>query len=716
MGNIQIVRTAGDLGELGATVGTSTGALTIAGVVRSAINIDHDIAGPITIGGWLGRDISCDSMEDLIVVGKSELFTPSITIRGPYAHAIDIPGIENIDVWGEMSGTIDVQWNLGILNVGYDPNDPNGLSPLSGAVSVGQDAWEVNVRGDLTGTLDVAEHLEYANITRDVSGSITVDGSAGDWYQMTGGLEIGRDVTATGELTVGLDLAVAHISGDLNGSLNVLTGDILMFAVDGALAGEANVVEGYLHTAELGSHLSGTLSVYLMLQELNLGGQCSGTLSVEGDLYSAYITGNVSGTIAVGRDAIYIEAPNIVAGGLVDVGRDLYALRVIALPGDVHVHGNLYQLLSTVFGSVTGTVTVDGDMIGRITAWADVSADAEITVGGNVQPGGGVSAAGDISGDVIISGQFAGLIRSGGNLAGQVRIVGDVLSTGQMLVGTIPENNGRLTGAVEIGTTETSADLLGSIIVYYDQTGSISVHGDVVDENADLGGGHIIVNGSLIEGAQISIDGGFASTTEFIAVDHDGWSDGDDWGSNDPNDANNPYVRMHAGDPNDDYYYYGNTPTEHVWHITECRGDMNNDGIVSYADINGFTLALSQPGLYALRYPGLGGVAPDPNTGGSRVYHGDMNCDGLLTYADINPFVIRLEEGCCDPNCGACGGNLLQGGGQRLSPQALATRLMLNIDPDLYDDLVEIVAQAATGLDDAGDRAYWQAVYGYLAE
>jgi hypothetical protein len=96
-----------------------------------------------------------------------------------------------------------------------------------------------------------------------------------------------------------------------------------------------------------------------------------------------------------------------------------------------------------------------------------------------------------------------------------------------------------------------------------------------------------------------------------------------------------------------------------------------------------------------------------------------MNCDDAVNYGDINPFVIRLNAHCCDPNCGPCGGGQFRGGEQYeggVSPEEVATQLMLNIDPNLYDALVEIAGQAAAGLDDPADRAYWQAVYGYLTE
>ena len=58
---------------------------------------------------------------------------------------------------------------------------------------------------------------------------------------------------------------------------------------------------------------------------------------------------------------------------------------------------------------------------------------------------------------------------------------------------------------------------------------------------------------------------------------------------------------------------------------------MNCDGIVSFADINPFVLALSNPGAYAVAYLDC------------AIMNGDVNGDGSVSFADINPFVALLS-------------------------------------------------------------------------
>lgn len=60
-------------------------------------------------------------------------------------------------------------------------------------------------------------------------------------------------------------------------------------------------------------------------------------------------------------------------------------------------------------------------------------------------------------------------------------------------------------------------------------------------------------------------------------------------------------------------------------------GDINCDGVISYADINPFVLALSDQTAYETQYPNC------------RYLNADANLDGTVSYADINPFVALLS-------------------------------------------------------------------------
>ena len=63
------------------------------------------------------------------------------------------------------------------------------------------------------------------------------------------------------------------------------------------------------------------------------------------------------------------------------------------------------------------------------------------------------------------------------------------------------------------------------------------------------------------------------------------------------------------------------------------RGDMNCDGIVNFADISPFIVALSGQAGYQAAYPNC------------NWYNADCSGDGVVNFADINPFVALLSGG-----------------------------------------------------------------------
>jgi len=76
-----------------------------------------------------------------------------------------------------------------------------------------------------------------------------------------------------------------------------------------------------------------------------------------------------------------------------------------------------------------------------------------------------------------------------------------------------------------------------------------------------------------------------------------------------------------------------------VWRIgrTICRGDLNCDGFIDFADINPFVLALTNAPGWQAQYP----YCPTLN--------GDVNSDGVVNFGDINPFVSLLAAGGGNP-------------------------------------------------------------------
>lgn len=133
----------------------------------------------------------------------------------------------------------------------------------------------------------------------------------------------------------------------------------------------------------------------------------------------------------------------------------------------------------------------------------------------------------------------------------------------------------------------------------------------------------------LYEGYTVQI--GAMEDHSAFTVDFDGDDSSDYWGE----------AGLFIGETQ----YYPQDPTYHIWDITACRGDMNNDGVVDNFDIDPFVEALVYPADYADEFPGLEG---------SRVYHGDCDCSSSFNSFDIDPFVDLVEGNCCDSECSGC--------------------------------------------------------------
>jgi len=117
------------------------------------------------------------------------------------------------------------------------------------------------------------------------------------------------------------------------------------------------------------------------------------------------------------------------------------------------------------------------------------------------------------------------------------------------------------------------------------------------------------------------------SGTAAIAIDYDGWHDGDEWKSGARVSVN--------GVP-----YDGNEPPMHIWEITGCRGDMNNNRCQDTEDASAILLSEED---YALQYPGLLG---------SREWHGDVNCQDGITEVDVGALAFFVETSpCCMSDC-----------------------------------------------------------------
>jgi formylmethanofuran dehydrogenase subunit C len=405
----------------------------------------------------------------------------------------------------------------------------------------------------------------------------------------------------------------------------------------------------------------------------------------------------------------------------------------------IEIDGPL-SYLST--GDMSGTVNVHGDADELY--FASVAADAAITVTGNLEtvqssPGGFdgyLHVTGDVAACTMPELGSAGVVTIDGDLtsylycevlAGVLSILGDVNYNAMIL--TYPLTGvmelGSVQGQISVGEPTSNADLSGRLRVYSDLykltvdgnltgeletqflTGTVHVNGNLVDDSlSPTAAGHIIVNRSFGNGygpGFIEVTGDFSWSQAFIAIDYDGWQEGDDW-------KDNAFIDVHG------VRLTGNTPGEHVWEISPCRGDMNGDAIVGFGDINPFVAALSNPAQYAQMFPGLQG---------SMGYHGDTNCNGTFGFDDINPFValLSLPDPPCSPDCsfggdGGMNGMLYEGGEglPELPAEELAAQLAANVWPELYPDLVAMVAANIDLQPDEESQAYWQAVYDALTQ
>lgn len=351
---------------------------------------------------------------------------------------------------------------------------------------------------------------------------------------------------------------------------------------------------------------AGTIDVAGTIEYLWIGGQFEGTVRTGFDLVES-VCGGVQGDLTVGRDLYsFLTAGNLagtVTVGTPEGGGDLRGQFILAgaasLTGQLIINGDLHW---------DGWIHVARDISGLIHVLRDVH--------GFIHTEGLFTGVGDISGVIRIEGDLAGVIWTWcAGISGRTEVGGSIVYGGEIRVGST-------------GTPECEVDLTGHVIVAGDLRGysRIWVSGTLRDPSdphnppPELLGGYIVINGSFGEEfgqALIHLNGDLEGPRSFIAVDYDGYDPDDRW------------IRGYGCIERPDVGSAGYLTCQPEWQerlfeTTLCRGDMNNDGAVDYGDINPFVMALTNPGAFAVAYPGCGG---------SRIYHGDCNCDSRLILA-----------------------------------------------------------------------------------
>ena len=160
-------------------------------------------------------------------------------------------------------------------------------------------------------------------------------------------------------------------------------------------------------------------------------------------------------------------------------------------------------------------------------------------------------------------------------------------------------NNGDLAIYIQGSITGSGAS---APLIFIDDVGSTEFNG-VIAVNGSLNN----VNSS---GAEIEIQNLQATNAVVgVAIDYDGYDASDTW-------VSGATVLLESTT------YTGNTPADHVYLVTPCKGDLDNDEDVDGDDADLYDLSDAN---YKLAVPGLLG---------SRVYHSDTNFDDEFTAAD----------------------------------------------------------------------------------
>ncbi|MCC6358417.1 MAG: hypothetical protein IT450_06725 [Phycisphaerales bacterium] len=177
-----------------------------------------------------------------------------------------------------------------------------------------------------------------------------------------------------------------------------------------------------------------------------------------------------------------------------------------------------------------------------------------------------------------------------------------------------------------------ASTLIGAIRIVGSLSGRIWINGNL------QAGGKIYIDGELYNGSfpdEVHIGGTMASTAA-IAIDYGGYHANDNWQSEATVRINNV---LYTSNP-------GNYPSNRIYRITSCRGDMNNDGVVDDdSDTAGFD---ADAATYTANCPGLGG---------SRYFHADCDQDGQVWVTgapfsdDAAVFNGLKVSGCCVTTC-----------------------------------------------------------------
>ncbi len=457
------------------------------------------------------------------------------------------------------------------------------------------------------------------------------------------------------------------------------SGEYKFQATDGAGLGDINEI-----TVQNG--VTGNVTIYIErstdddspgaanIRECNLSGAATTTIAelrITEDLgeYGATVADNLAGPL-VAYDILSEIELDILDGDITcNTMRDLTVSVEARAGNDITISGSYGAAYTMDLTGSQDTILIEGFLYGNI--YMDGSLE--------------VLDVGYFYGDVSVS-RDLGRLTVDGSFDGQLEVERDL---GWLHVGL------GMDGLVKVGGDLLATYLTGGL----GTDGMVMVNGDlyevVIEE--DLAG-LFAVNGSLIDvlgdSREVEVYGEITSTGA-LAIDYDGYDSGDGWQSGAVVYLYNPVGATNA--------LTGNSPAEHVYEITECVADMDNNGAVNFNDVDGFVAATVSLANYGALYPGLRG---------SALYHGDMDRSGTINFDDFDEFVACVVAGGCPTSAGECGGD---GKGGR-SPAQMAAALAGGVAPERQALLAEIIADHATRQRTAADQAYWDAVWTALTD
>ncbi len=413
-------------------LGVFTGSLSVAGDVGfDMLTIWGSGSGNITGGAVTGA---------YVVLSEDEGHTYSGT-----ATFSSVGSNSSVEARAPLSGTIHVTGNVaGSVDARGDASNP-GLTE-TGLIDIGGDlSGDVVVWGDALGDIEIGENITSTGdvVVNDMSGDLTVGGhTLGDIHiaELSGSLSIDGDLLGDITVTQKINGGTLHVWGDVGANADVEIADMLGSA--SLTFGQGNVPRGEF-SGDL-ALLTGvpegtTVKIYgpltpvgqhtptIELNEQDVAGQLLIPGGGTGDIING---GAVTGTVGLAEATTFSGTATFAS---VAPYCDIKAC-FSDIDGTVHITGNMHGKIwmsggvQEGGGNLNGNIQVDGYVSGIIDVFVDAS--GQIHVNGGLPPGGWINVHDNISGTVEIHGYTYGEIlanadEDGGAITGPVTVDGE---------------------------------------------------------------------------------------------------------------------------------------------------------------------------------------------------------------------------------------------------------------------------------------------------